>query len=146
MSESARRGVLESQGERGYWAVKFADKSHNIRVTDLKLLPSDTVSFEPSQAPLGWEERQASAREASKRGLSVAASTKDFAECPITLMAGTMGPAFASRATLRGAVSSNQELRATGPCGLPTRAATSARPTSRCCHLTPPRSSRRKLP
>ena len=79
MSDSARRGVLESQTKGGYWAVRFADKSRNIRVADLKLLPSDAASFEPSQAPLSLKERRqeerSSASEASKRGLSVAAST-----------------------------------------------------------------------
>jgi len=75
VSDSARRGVLESQGKSNCWAVKFADKSGNIRVADLKLLPSDAASFELSEAPLGWEERLTSAPESSKRGLSVAAST-----------------------------------------------------------------------
>ena len=79
MSDSARRGVIES-AKANYWAVRFADKSHNIRVTDLKLLPSDAASFEPSQAPLGREEKQMSASEASKRGLSVAASTNECVE------------------------------------------------------------------
>ena len=85
VSDSARRGILESQGIRGLWFVRFADKSRNIRVTDLKLLPSDVASFEPSQAPLSDKEKRASASESSKRGMSVAASTNDFAECPITL-------------------------------------------------------------
>ena len=91
VSDSARRGVLESQGKTCYWAVRFADKSRNIRVTDLhdlKLLPSDAASFEPSQAPLSGVERQreerARASESSKRGLSVAASTNECAESPIT--------------------------------------------------------------
>ena len=70
MSDSARRGVIESQGRSSYWAVRFADKSRNIRATDLKLLPSDAASFEPSQAPLSGVERQrekrASATETSK--------------------------------------------------------------------------------
>ena len=57
VSDSSRRGVLESHGIKGYCAVRFADKSRNIRVTDLKLMPSDTASFEPSQAPLRVKER-----------------------------------------------------------------------------------------
>ena len=58
MSDSARRGVLESQGKRGCWAVRFADRTRNIRVIDLKVLPSDAASFEPSQAPLSRKERR----------------------------------------------------------------------------------------
>ena len=112
MSDWSRRGIIESQGSRGWWAVRFADKSRNIRVTDLKLLPSDDASFEPSQAPLSTREKEASASESLKRGLSVTAFTEECAECPITLMAGTLGLAFASRATRRGAASSRQKLRA----------------------------------
>ena len=56
MSDSARRGVIESQ-VRSYWTVRFADKSRNIRATDLKFLPSDAASFELSQAPLSFKER-----------------------------------------------------------------------------------------
>ena len=96
VSDSTRCVVLESQAKSGYWAERFADKTSNIHVTDLKLLPSDAASFEPSQAPLSWEERQASANESSKRGLSIAASTNECAVCPIVVMAGTLGPAFAS--------------------------------------------------
>ena len=77
VSDSARRGVLESQALKGFWTVQFADKSRNIRVTDLKLLPSDAASFEPSQAPLSGKEKKASATETSKRGLPVAASTTE---------------------------------------------------------------------
>jgi len=99
VSDSSRRGVLESKGNSSCWAVRFADKSRNIQVADLKLLPSDAASFEPSQAPLGKEERKrekrASANESSKRGLSVAASTNECAECPITLITGKLGRAFA---------------------------------------------------
>ena len=91
MSDSARRGVLESANGR-YWTVRFADKSRNIRVDDLKLLPSDAASFEPSQAPLSAVERKACASESSKRGLPVAASICEFSECPIALMAGKSGP------------------------------------------------------
>ena len=80
--------------------MRFADQTHNIHVADLKLLPSDAASFEPSQAPLGWEkrkrEKRASAAESSNQGLPVAASTNECAECPITLITGTLGPAFAS--------------------------------------------------
>jgi len=71
-----RRGVIESsQAMGGCWGVRFADKSHIFRAADLKLLPTDAASFEPSQAPLTDKEKQASASESSKRGLSVAAST-----------------------------------------------------------------------
>ena len=73
MSDSARRGVIESQGNGAYWAVRFADKSRHMR--DLKLLPSRAASFEPSEAPLSAVEKRAIATETSKRGLSVAAST-----------------------------------------------------------------------
>ena len=80
--------------------MKFADVSRNIRAADLKLLPSDAASFEPSEAPMSALERkrekQASASEASKRGLFVAASTNDFAYCQITLITGTLVHAFAS--------------------------------------------------
>ena len=76
--------------------MRFADKSRNIRAADLKLLSSDAASFEPSQAPLSREEKQSSASESSKRGLSVAASTKECAEYQITVMKGTLGPAFTS--------------------------------------------------
>ena len=96
MSDSARCGVIETQVNGGRWAVKFADKTRSIRGAELKVLPADAASFVPSEAPLGWEERRASANESSKRGLPVAASTNKCAECPITLMAGTLGPAFAS--------------------------------------------------
>jgi len=95
------RGVIESRvGRTSWWAVRFADKSQNFRVTDLKVLPSDAASFEPSQAPQSGKERQrekqVSAAESSKRGMSVAASTNECAECRITLITGTLGPAFAS--------------------------------------------------
>ena len=97
MSDSARRGVIESQANKGGWlVVRFADKSRSIRGSDLRVLPSDAASFELSQAPLSGAERQASTREASKRGLSVAASTNECAEYHFTMMAGTLGPAFAS--------------------------------------------------
>jgi len=76
VSDQARRGVLEFQGKTGYWTVKFADKSPNIRADYLKLLPSDAASFEPSQAPLSDKAKRASAAVSSKRGLSVAASAK----------------------------------------------------------------------
>ena len=89
--------------------MRFADKSRSIRATDLTLLSSDAASFEPSEAPLSWEERQASATESSKRGLSVAASEYKCADCPNTSMTGTLGPAFASRATRRGAASSSHK-------------------------------------
>jgi len=99
-SDSLRRGVLESQGLKGYWAVRFADKSRNIRLADLKLMSSDAASFEPSQAPMSGVERQREknvcANESSKRGLSVAASTNECANFPTTLMAGTLGPVSAS--------------------------------------------------
>ena len=101
MSDSARRGVLESsQGTVGWWAVRFADTSRNIRATDLELLPAD-ASFEPSQAPPGKMERQrerqlaASAAESANRGLSVAASN-NCTKCPIALITGKLGPEFAS--------------------------------------------------
>ena len=77
---------------KGWSAVRFADKSCNIRVTDLTLLPSDAASFEPSQAPLSAADK---IKESSNRGLSVAAFSNDAAS-PITSMAGTLGPAFAS--------------------------------------------------
>ena len=77
MNDSSRRGVIESQANK-YWAVRFADNSRNIHMAHLKVLPSDAASFEPSQAPLGKEERKrekrASAAETSKRGMSVAVS------------------------------------------------------------------------
>jgi len=93
VSDSAQRGVVESQGKSSWWAVRFADKSRSYRVADLKLLPTDAASFEPSQAPLSFMKKRASAKESLNRGLSVAAFTN---ECQITLMAGMLGPAFAS--------------------------------------------------
>ena len=42
--------------------MRFADKSRNIRVADLELLPSDAASFEPSQAPMSVKERLLRAR------------------------------------------------------------------------------------
>ena len=96
VKDSARRGVLESQAKNGGWLVRFADRSRNIRATDLKLLPSDAASFEPSQAPLSDLERKAIASESSKRGLPVAASTSRAHVYPITFKAGTLGPVFAS--------------------------------------------------
>ena len=76
MSDALRRGVIESLCSNGnFWAVRFADKSRNIRATDLKLLPSDAASSEPSQAPLSSKEIKASASESLNRGLSVTAST-----------------------------------------------------------------------
>ena len=55
--------------------MQFADRSLNILVADIKLLPSDAALFEPSQAPLSAVERLAIANESSERGLPVAAST-----------------------------------------------------------------------
>ena len=92
MSDSLRRGVIESQGNSSYWVVRFADKTRNIRVIDLILLLSDAASFEPSQAPLSVMEKRASATESSKRGLSVAASTDECAECQITVTQAHWGP------------------------------------------------------
>ena len=63
---------------------------------------NDDASLVLSPAPPNSKERRASALESSEslvssnRGLSIAASTNECAECPITLMAGTLGPAFAS--------------------------------------------------
>ena len=102
--------------------MRFSDKSRNIHLADLKFLPSDAASFKPSQAPLIYKEKRSIANESSKRarGLFVAASTSAWA-APITSMAGTLGPAFASRATRRGAASSSHKVPgATGSCGLPT--------------------------
>ena len=96
MSDSSRRGVLESQGKSSWWVVRFADRSRSFRVADLELLPTDAAAFEPSQAPLNFMRKRASAKESLKRGLFVAASTNQCAECQISLMAGTLGPAFAS--------------------------------------------------
>jgi len=59
-----RRGVIESQGSKGFW----------VRVTDLKVLPNDAASFEPSQAPLSGEER--------KREKQVGASEFSNEACP----------------------------------------------------------------
>ena len=97
MSDSSRRGVLESQVVyTNFWAVRFADKSRNIRATDLELLPSDAVSFEPSQAPLSSVERKASVAESSKRGMSLSRRPLTSAWiCPITSITGTLGPVFA---------------------------------------------------
>ena len=75
--------------------MRFADKSPNIRASDLELLPSDAASFEPSQAPLSAHEKRASENESLKRGLPVAA-TNECAEYSITLIVGKLGPAFAS--------------------------------------------------
>ena len=79
MSDSSRRGVIESSQATSYLVVRFADKTQSFRATDLELLPSDAASFEPSQAPLSAVERQREkqmgASESSKRGLSDAAST-----------------------------------------------------------------------
>ena len=84
-SDSSRRGVLEPRVTKtNCWPVRFADKSRNIQVADLKLLPSDTASFEPSQAPLSSKERdrekKASAAETLKRSMSVAVSTDEYAK------------------------------------------------------------------
>ena len=54
-SDSSRRGVINSQGS---WAVRFVDKSRNIRPTDLNLLQSDAASFEPSLAPLSFKRQR----------------------------------------------------------------------------------------
>jgi len=97
VSDSSLRGVLESRVTKtNCWPVRFADKSRNVHVNDLKLLPSDAASFEPSQAPLSAREKEASAAESSKRGLPVAASTNNCDEYPIALITGTLGLAFAS--------------------------------------------------
>ena len=98
VSDSARRGVIESEVPKsGYWVVRFADKSRNVRVADLKLLPSDAASFEPSEAPLSCEERRREERASAvlSSGLSVAASTKECAECRITLKQARWGPCLA---------------------------------------------------
>ena len=93
MSDSSSRGVLELQVAKGsWWAVRFANRSRNIRVADLKLLPSDAASFEPSQAPLSKKEIKASASESLNRGLSVTASTIECAENQITLKQARWGP------------------------------------------------------
>ncbi|KAJ1452389.1 hypothetical protein M885DRAFT_527105, partial [Pelagophyceae sp. CCMP2097] len=71
-SDSARRGVVESQGDKGslkgWWVVRFAEKSRNIRVNDLVVLPYDDATFEPSQAPLSKAEKQV---EQAARGLHI---------------------------------------------------------------------------
>jgi hypothetical protein len=74
-SDSARRGVVESQGGGAYWVVRYTDKSSNVHVKDLKVLPSDDATFEPSQAPPGWEEKQQEERATAMaaRGLHVGA-------------------------------------------------------------------------
>ena len=59
MRDTTRRGILESIVARsGFWAVRFADKSFNVRVSELKMLPSDDASFELSQAPLSSKEKR----------------------------------------------------------------------------------------
>ena len=76
MSNSAQRGVLESPNDKDRsWAGRVADKSRTFLPTDLKLLPSDATSFEPSQAPPSGKEKQTSATETWKRGPLVAALT-----------------------------------------------------------------------
>ena len=37
--------------------MRFSDESRNIHVRDLKVLPSDAASFEPSQSPLSFKEK-----------------------------------------------------------------------------------------
>ena len=103
MSDSSRRGFLESQAKCGWWAVKFADKSRNIRATDLELLSSDADSaFDTalSLAPLGAREKHSlSAREKRRDRSSAPESTRkrhrllpegaaadsDSDECPVCL-------------------------------------------------------------
>ena len=65
-------------------------------MTDLKVLPSDDASFEPSQAPLSGKEKKMIASESSKRGLSVAASTNKCTYMHNHFKAGTLVPAFVS--------------------------------------------------
>ena len=75
--------------------MRFVDKSRNIRLADLEFMPSD-ASFELSQAPPGSEEikreKKVGEPESSKRGMSVAASTNECAEHPITLKQASWGP------------------------------------------------------
>jgi len=78
VSDTSRRGVLESQAKNGGWTVRFADRSRNIRVADLKVLPSDAASFEPSQAPMSVKERlraQSSAPKSTRKRRRVAEGT-----------------------------------------------------------------------
>ncbi|KAJ1452961.1 hypothetical protein M885DRAFT_525368 [Pelagophyceae sp. CCMP2097] len=78
VSDSARRGVVESQVAGRCWAVQFADTSRNIRVNDLEVLPSNDDTFEPSQAPpSGKEKRQeAQATAMAARGVQVGARSQ----------------------------------------------------------------------
>ena len=87
--------MIESRvGNTGFWAVRFADKIHNVRATGLEAL-SNRAAFEPTDAPVTGadrkREKKLSKSETSKRGLSLAASTSRH----VQLMAGKMGPAFA---------------------------------------------------
>ncbi|KAJ1452797.1 hypothetical protein M885DRAFT_301846 [Pelagophyceae sp. CCMP2097] len=129
VSDSARRGVVVSHVSGGHWAVRFADTSRNIRLKDLEVLPSDDDTFESSQAPPSWREKQREERATtiSERALQVGARV-----CLAT--------------TRRGAASSSHKsLEAAGPCSSPTRTATFTSRTSWCCRPTTTRSSRRKL-
>ena len=98
-NDSTKRGVIESQTKNGFWTVRFADMSCNIRAADLKLLPFDAASFDPSKAPLDFYSAKFEAlKEAKKHAstLSVTAYTNECAYCRITLITGTLGPEFAA--------------------------------------------------
>ena len=77
VSNSSRRGVIESHANGGGWLiVRFADKSR--RTTDLKSLSSDAASFAPSQAPLSFKERlraRSSAPESTRKRRRLAEGT-----------------------------------------------------------------------
>ena len=104
MSDSLRRGVIESQGKSSGWIVRFADKSRSFRVADLKLLPSDVASFEPSQAPL-------SAREILRARSSAPESTRKcfLARPEGTVAEGTAAEGTAARGTAADSDSDSDE-------------------------------------
>ncbi|KAJ1448727.1 hypothetical protein M885DRAFT_538074 [Pelagophyceae sp. CCMP2097] len=68
-SDASRRGVLEAI-VGGYWSVKFADVSRNIKSNNLRLLPKD-AAFELSQAPPSKVATNFLARVSTKRGLKL---------------------------------------------------------------------------
>mmetsp|Transcript_32392 Transcript_32392/g.113985 ORF Transcript_32392/g.113985 Transcript_32392/m.113985 type:complete len:145 (+) Transcript_32392:60-494(+) len=64
LNDSSMRGVIDSHVTGGYWTVCFADRSLNIHIKDLEVLPPDDPAFEPSQAPPSKIDIRAAAKRA----------------------------------------------------------------------------------
>ncbi|KAJ1457965.1 hypothetical protein M885DRAFT_116489 [Pelagophyceae sp. CCMP2097] len=57
VSDAAFRGTVDAAMFGGYWTVRFADTTRNLRVVEIMALPPDDAAFVPSLAPLHWKEK-----------------------------------------------------------------------------------------